>query len=170
MQDWNVVVTLNRDSFRRACEFLGGFGHVQATSYFNVLTLHVPDPGAFPGELERALAERPAMRGQIARAVPVTRTFDFQSPEAFEAGAVAAVEPWLPRFAGSRFHARMHRRGFRGRLASPEEERFLDRHIIGRLQQQGSDAQVSFDDPDLVLAVETVDQRAGLSLWTREDL
>lgn len=170
MQDWNVVVTLNRDSFRQACEFLGRFGHVQATAYFNVLTLFVPDPGAFPAELEQGLADRPALRAQLARAVPVTQSFSFQSPQEFEAKAVEAVEPWLALFAGRRFHVRMHRRGFRGRMASPEEERFLDHHIIGRLQAQGADAEVSFDDPDLILAVETVDQRAGLSLWSREEL
>jgi tRNA(Ser,Leu) C12 N-acetylase TAN1 len=170
MEDWNVVATANENGFKQACEFLAAFGRVKATSYFNVLTLHVDDAAAFLEELDRRLEGAPEMRQWIARIVPVTQTFGFQSPEDFEAKAAAAIEPWLDRFAGRRFHVRMHRRGFKGRMASPVEERFLDHFIIGRLQQQGHDAEVSFEDPDLILAVETVDQRAGVSLWVREDL
>jgi tRNA(Ser,Leu) C12 N-acetylase TAN1 len=31
-------------------------------------------------------------------------------------------------------------------------------------------ASIDFQDPDAILAVETVGQRGGLSLWTREQL
>jgi tRNA(Ser,Leu) C12 N-acetylase TAN1 len=170
MEDWNVVVTAQEGGFKPACEFLAPFGHVKATSYYNVLTLRVEDVSAFLGELEQRLKENPAARNAMARVMPVTATFSFQSPAEFETKAAAALEPWLHRFAGRRFHVRLHRRGFKGRMESPAEERFLDHFIIRRLQERGADAEVSFDDPDLVLAVETVDQRAGLSLWTRDDL
>jgi tRNA(Ser,Leu) C12 N-acetylase TAN1 len=121
-------------------------------------------------QVERELAQQAAMQDLVARIMPVTHSFVFQSPDEFEEKAAAIVEPWLEELAGATFHVRMHRRGFQGRLASPVEERFLDHYIIGRLQQMGSDATVSFDDPDFIIAVETVGQRAGLSLWTREDL
>jgi tRNA(Ser,Leu) C12 N-acetylase TAN1 len=170
MEDWNVVVTANEGGFRQACELLQPFGRVTATSYFNVLTLRVDDADAFLDELERRLADAPDARASLARVMPVNRIFSFQSPQEFEAKAAAAIEPWLDRFAGRRFHVRLHRRGFKGRMTSPAEERFLDRYIIGRLRERGADAEVSFDDPDLILAVETVDQRAGLALWTRDDL
>lgn len=170
MEDWNVVVTANENGFKQVCDLLAPFGRVTATSYFNVITLRVDDAVAFLDELERRLADAPETRACIARVMPVTYTFGFQSPEEFEAKAVAAIEPWLDRFAGRRFHVRLHRRGFKGRMTSPVEERFLDHYIIGRLQERGADAEVSFDNPDLILAVETVDQRAGLSLWERDDL
>lgn len=170
MEDWNVVVTANEGGFKQACELLAPFGRVKATSYFNVLTLRVDDTGTFLDELERRLAAAAEAGDCIARIMPVTQNFAFQSPEEFEAKAVAAIEPWLARFAGCRFHVRLHRRGFKGRMTSPVEERFLDHHIIGRLQAEGRDAEVDFDDPDLILAVETVDQRAGLALWTRDEL
>lgn len=170
MEDWNVVVTAQEHGFKPACAFLEAFGPVKATAYFNVLTVRVDDPANFLGEVDRSLAADPSLRAQIARIMPVTRTFTFQSPEEFEAKASAAIEPWLDRFAGRTFYVRMHRRGFKERMTSPVEERFLDHTIIGRLQERGSDAEVSFDDPDLVLAVETVDHRAGVSLWTREEL
>jgi len=166
MEDWNVVVTARENGFKQACELLGSLGSIHATTYFNVMTMRVADAAAFLEQAERI----PELGACVARVMPVTRAFTFQSPQEFEAKAVAAVEPWLDRFAGCRFHVRLHRRGFKDKMVSPVEERFLDHHIVGRLRQRGSDAEVGFDDPDLILAVETVGQRAGLSLWTREDL
>ena len=37
----------------------------------------------------------------------------------------------------------------------------------GRLNIPG---QIGFEDPDAVIDIETVGNRAGISLWTREDL
>jgi hypothetical protein len=51
-----------------------------------------------------------------------------------------------------------------------EEERFLDDFILAALEQAGSPGHITFEDPDAVIVVETVGQRAGLSLWTREEL
>jgi hypothetical protein len=34
----------------------------------------------------------------------------------------------------------------------------------------GNPGRITFADPDAILALETVDCRAGLSLWSREDL
>ena len=77
---------------------------------------------------------------------------------------------WLPKLAGKRFYVRLHRRGFKGILSSPQEERFLDDAILEGLQQAGTHGQIGFDDPDVVIDIETVDNRAGVSLWTREDI
>lgn len=77
---------------------------------------------------------------------------------------------WTSELAGKRFHVRLHRRGFKGRLSSPEEERQLDVALLQALEQAGSPGKVAFDDPDTIVAIETVGNRAGLSLWTREDL
>jgi hypothetical protein len=64
----------------------------------------------------------------------------------------------------------MHRRGFKGRLSSLEEERMLDEFLL-KLTKEGSNlGHVTFEGPDVIIAVETVAHRAGLSLWTREDL
>ena len=50
------------------------------------------------------------------------------------------------------------------------EERFLDGFLLDKLEQVGSPASISFDNPDAILAIETIGQRAGLSLWTRQQL
>jgi tRNA(Ser,Leu) C12 N-acetylase TAN1 len=84
------------------------------------------------------------------------------------------VTHWLDKLAGKHFYVRMHRRGFKGRLSSIEEERFLDDFILdslNNLAQQGkAQAKINFEDPDSVIAVETIGQEAGLSIWSREQL
>jgi tRNA(Ser,Leu) C12 N-acetylase TAN1 len=36
------------------------------------------------------------------------------------------------------------------------------------MQSEGSTGRIDFEDPDVIIVVETVGQIAGLSLWTRE--
>jgi tRNA(Ser,Leu) C12 N-acetylase TAN1 len=64
----------------------------------------------------------------------------------------------------------MRRRGFKGRMSSLEEERFLDEFLLDALKKTGSPGQIAFDNPDYVIAVETIGTGAGLSLWSREEL
>ena len=100
----------------------------------------------------------------------ITCTFSFQSPEEFEPKAKEAVLYCLPSLAGKSFHVRMHRRGFKGRISSPEEERFLDRILIEELAKIGNPGRITFEQPDAILVVETLGQQAGLSGWNRQDL
>ena len=76
----------------------------------------------------------------------------------------------MPQLAGKSFHVRMHRRGFKEALPSQQEERMLDDVLLEALERTGQPGRIEFEDPDLILDVETVDQRAGMSLWTREQL
>lgn len=169
MHDWNVVVTVQQDQFAAAWHLLDELGDVSKSDYFNVLVMRVCDTGLFMNELAGRLAADPDIAGVLARVLPVTVCFDFQDAVQFEERARLAVDPWAAGLAGKRFHVRMHRRGFRGRLSSQEEERFLDHYLLDRLEAQGASARMDFDDPDVIIALETVGQRAGLSLWSRED-
>ncbi len=170
MDDWNVVVTVREHGYQRMCEWLGQFGRVGRTSFRSVLALKVEDVPAFLERLATALEAKPELRERLGHVMPATATFVFQTPEEFEAQAREAVREWVPALAGKRFHVRMHRRGFKGRLVSPEEERFLDRFLLERLESAGQPGEITFDDPDAILAVETIGQRAGVSVWRREDL
>jgi tRNA(Ser,Leu) C12 N-acetylase TAN1 len=62
------------------------------------------------------------------------------------------------------------RRGFKGKIYSQEEGRFLDMCLLDALEKAGTSGRVAFDDPDHIIAVETVGSWAGISLWRREDL
>ena len=63
----------------------------------------------------------------------------------------------------------MHRHGFKGRLSSHEEEKSLTEFLLERLRESGQPDRIIFHDSDFVLVVVTVGQRAGASLWSRDD-
>ena len=105
----------------------------------------------------------------LARLIPVTRTFIFNSPEEFEDRARSAVLGWAQQLPGKSFFVRIHRRGFKGRLASTDEERALDTLLLEELEKTGNPGKVAFEDPDAVIAIETVGHWAGLSLFTRQE-
>ncbi len=170
MQDWNVVVTIKERGFARACKFLEKFGPVSRTEFFNVLVMKAENPHRMMETLQKEISEDPEILSFLARFVPVTQSFNFQTPEEFESKAQDIVMLWLPELAGKGFHIRMHRRGFKGRLSSSEEERFLDNILLEALKSKGTPGHITFENPDVIVAVETLGQRAGLSLWKREDL
>ena len=170
MQDWNVVVTVHEHGFAKACKLLETFGPIAKTGFFNVLVMKVADTEAFLDALQTEFDTDSALALILARVMPVSIVFFFQSPEEFEDQARKAAARLVPELAGRKFHVRMHRRGFKGHLGTQEEELFLDRFIVQRLADNGLSAEIDFDDPDVIIALETIGQRAGLSLWTRADI
>jgi tRNA(Ser,Leu) C12 N-acetylase TAN1 len=166
--DWNVVVTTYEGEYTEAIRLLAPFGDVSSTDYWNVLVMAVADIPAFIDQLEDTLRDDASIANSVSRIVPLTRRFRFQSPDEFEAEACRVLDEWLPKIRGKSFHVRMHRRGFKGRLSSQHEEQFLDHHLMQSAGSAG--ARIDFEDPDVIVAVETVGQDAGLSIWTREQL
>jgi hypothetical protein len=170
MRDWNVVMSTREDGYTRARQLLQRFGPVYRTQYYNVLVMKVDDISRFLGELRARVAGDPSILAAVARVAPATRCFDFQTHDDFEAKAREAALAWVPELAHRAFHVRLHRRGLKDELPRPEEERFLDDALLGALERAGTPGRIRFEDPDAILAVETVGHRAGLALWTREDL
>ncbi len=130
----------------------------------------VADPDRFLQEFGAAVAETPGILNFIAHVFAAQRTFDFATVEEFEAKARDAALAWAPLLAGKRFHVRLHRRGLKGVLSTPNEERFLDEALLQALSAAGTPGHIGFDEADFVIHIETVDHRAGLSLWSREDM
>jgi len=170
MQDWNVVATTYADGFRLADAVLSEFGAVARTNYYNVLVMRVADARAFLDAFAARYAAEPEIGNAVSRVVPADHAFDFADADEFEDKAREAAYGWFARLAGKAFHVRMHRRGFKGRLSSQKEEQFLDAILIGTLDSMGESARVAFDRADLVIDIETVDTRAGISLWTRAEV
>jgi tRNA(Ser,Leu) C12 N-acetylase TAN1 len=170
MKDWNVVASVQPEGYNRARRILQRWGPVERTDYFNVLVARAEDLEALlEGLLD--LAERePRTLGILGRVVPARRTFDFHSAEEFEELSRQACLHWAGALAGKSFHVRMHRRGFKGRMSSQTEEQLLDGVLLGAIEAAEAPGRITFDDPDAILAIETVGGRAGLSLWTREEL
>lgn len=170
MQDWNVVATVREEHYDQALEFLGQFGPAAKTGFYNVVVLRVADYRRFLDDFAKKINESETTKDLVHRLSPVVATFTFHTPEEFEEKARTSAAAWIPSIAGRSFHIRMHRRGFKGKLSSMQEEQFLDNYLLEALKQYGQPGKISFDNPDAILAIETVGTQAGLSLWTREEL
>ena len=168
--DWNVIVTLPEATFPEARKFLRRWGEVHRTGYFHVLTLTVEDIESFLPEVAKVIEEKPGTFNILSHIIPAQRTFTFATAEEFEAKARDIAILWAPMLAGKSFHVRLHRRGLKGTLSTPKEERFLDETLLDALETLGAPGRITFTDPDAILQIETIDGRAGASLWQRVDL
>jgi len=170
MQDWNVVISVYQDGFRRALRGLRDLGPIARSAYHNVLVMKADDPVAALATIEQRTLANTALYDALSRVAPATRCFDFQSSDEFMQNAKSLVLQWAPDLAGRSFHVRLHRRGGRHEPHAQDVERALDDAVLEATQQAGQPGRVSFTDPDAVIAIDTVDGRAGLALWKREDL
>jgi tRNA(Ser,Leu) C12 N-acetylase TAN1 len=87
----------------------------------------------------------------------------------FRAKARQVVLGLATRLGDKTFHVRIHRRGWKGVLRSTDGERSLAEAVIASTQQEGAPAHVSFEDPDAVILIDIVGNRAGVALWSRAD-
>jgi tRNA(Ser,Leu) C12 N-acetylase TAN1 len=170
MKDWNVIVSIYQDGFRRVLRALEKLGPVAPSPYHNVLVMKVDNPVALLTAVEQRTEESPALYDAISRVAPAQRAFEFHSADEFLDQARDILREWAPQLAGRSFHVRFHRRGARHDLGTADTERSLDDAILDGLRERGTPATISFTDPDAVIAIDTIDERAGLALWTREDL
>lgn len=170
MPEWNAVINIHDRGLKDAFDKLGSFGVLAKTSFLNVLLLKTDDIDNLLQKLREGMEEDPASWSFLSRLIPVTSTFTFQSPEEFEKRAKEVVLKWAPELAGRSFYVRMRRRGFKGKLSSQDEERFLDNCLLDALEKAGRPGHITFHDPDALIVLETVGSWAGLSFWTREDL
>lgn len=170
MRDWNVVATARARKFAQAKALLRRFGDVDRTGYANVLVMYVPDPRELLDSLHDWLAAHSAQSDILGHLAPFSEVFNFSSPAEFEEKSREAALRFAGFLAGKRFHVRMHRRGFKGRLHSVNEEQSLDHTLLEALERAGTPGRISFDDPDAVVALETVDNRGGLACWNRDEL
>ena len=170
MKDWNVVITPYPQEWPPAVRALRGVAQAAPSGHYNVLLAKVDDPVALLESLERRAESEPVLIDAISRIAPALAGFDYETNEDFERGALTALEPWLAQLAGKSFHVRVKRRGAELSATGAEEEARLGRAIQERLAEAGAASRIDFTDPDYVLAIDAVDGRAGLGLWSREDL
>lgn len=171
MHDWNVVVTLAPEGYRDAVRILRNFGEISRTSFRDVLVMRVEQEAhEFQEMLHELLRNDATLANSVSRLIPVTDKFSYSSAEEFRTKIKEVVRPWVDEFAGKTFYVRMHRRGFHGALMSRAEESALGEFLLDCLKEDQSDTHVGFENPDIVIAVETVGEDAGLSRWSRADL
>ncbi len=170
MKDWNLVISVYSDGYNRALRALRALGPVERSSYYNVLVMNARDPMELLAAIERRTEEVPALYDAISRVAPAMRCFDFASEPEFREKAAAVMLEWVPQLAGRSFHVRLHRRGAAHDLRTQDEERFFDELLLEAAKRAGMPGRISFTDSDVVIAIDTVDDRVGIGLWTRHDL
>jgi tRNA(Ser,Leu) C12 N-acetylase TAN1 len=170
MRDWNVIVCVYQEGFRGVLRALRALGPIERSTYYNVLLMKADNPVALLAAIETKTEESPALYDAISRVAPATRSFEFHSAEEFVEKAKHIVGEWSAGLAGRTFHVRLHRRGEKYELGTQDTEHLFNDVVLNATVKAGMPGKVSFTDPDVVIAIDTVDDRAGLALWTREDM
>jgi tRNA(Ser,Leu) C12 N-acetylase TAN1 len=168
--DWNVVISTRGESYRAARAALREFGRVGRTEYFNVLVMKVADIAAFLEDLSSLATINPAMISDFGRIAPAAEAFEFETAAEFEQKLREIACRWIPALAGRSFHCRIHGRGLKPLISTRTAEQDLNRALLDALAAAGTPGSLDFTDPDAVIAVDTVGRRAGVSVWTREQL
>ncbi|MCS7267643.1 MAG: RNA 3'-terminal phosphate cyclase [Geminicoccaceae bacterium] len=164
---WNLVATVHAEGWREALGILGRYGKVHKTPYYNVLVMAVDDPRAVAEDLAARIAAEPGILNFLSRLVPLEDAFELGPLEGAADRLFAALAPMVPRLAGRSFHVRVHKRGPGKALSGHELERRLDERLLAELEARGTPGRIAFDDVDVVLVVEIVDERAGVAAFDR---
>ena len=170
VNDWNVVVTAYPQGRRPALRALRRFGRASGSGHYNVLLATVDDPVALLDTLEGEAQTHAVLVDSISKVAPALACFDYAGDEEFERQSVAAALPWLPRLADKSFHVRVHPRGARLTAKGHEMEARLGAALLAAVAKSGASASIDFDDPDFVLTIDAVQGRAGVGLWTRQEM
>ncbi len=166
--DWNVIVTVRCD-FDRAVGLLRKLGAVERTGLYNVVVMRVPDVRALLEQIAQLPSDQRFFE-TISHVVPVTHKLSFATADGFEHKARDIVLAWAPQLAGKSVHVRMRRRGHKGELHGLELERRIGHALLEELARRGTPGRYALDDPDAVIAIETIRDEAGLALWMHADL
>lgn len=170
MRNWNVVVSVYQEGFQRALKALRRLAPTGHSRYYNVLTMKADDPFALLTAIEKETDQSAALYDAISRVAPAARCFEFNSANDFVEKAKHIIAEWTAGLAGRAFHVRLHRRGEKYDLGTQDAERLFDEAVLDATAKAGLPSRVSFADPDAVVAIDTIDDRAGIALLTREDL
>ncbi len=171
MDDWNVVISVYQDGFRPALRGLRKLGSIERSPYHNVLVMRADNPTAALAAIEHETEKSTALYDSISRVAPAMRTVDFHSVAEFFEKLKPILIEWSSRLSSRAIHVRLHRRGgHRYDLRTPDAERIFDDVLLEATAATGSPCAISFTHPDAIIAIDTIDERAGVGLWTSEDL
>jgi tRNA(Ser,Leu) C12 N-acetylase TAN1 len=167
MRQWNVLATSlegRRSALLAALRRLGAFW---GAGYRNVLVGRVDDREAFLEAVRERLPTDPLLEGSLTKIVPVEQVTQFEAAGLCET-VVSALAPATARLAGKTFYVRLERRGFKGVVHTPTVERAVGQALLEAAAGHGAAGRVSFEDPDVIVAVETTGSAVGVGLLTRE--
>ena len=168
MRDWNVLVTVAPGPGRKArlLRRLRGLGWFEPTEFKNVCLGNVENRTQFLETLRVGGEDEEPWLADLARAIPVEQTFSF-IPDDLTGQVKQAAAPFIGRMRGDTFYVRLERRGLPGQVMSQEVERQVGEHLLELAETAGKRLQVSFANPDYIMAAETVGNECGIALLDR---
>jgi tRNA(Ser,Leu) C12 N-acetylase TAN1 len=167
MEKWNILVTAQRRQERYVLRLLNKYGEFRGSGYRDVILGCVADVPAFLETLESIRREAPQKLRSLGQIVPLERNFQFDVAD-FRDKVKEAVSPYIDQLENSRFFVRVVRRGHKGEISGMEAEKELDRFILESLENRGKRATVSIEEFEKMVLIETVENRAGIGLITKE--
>ncbi len=163
---WNVLATAKDKQQRHLAKRLRRFGDFRWTQFRGVLVGRVEDQQAFFEQLRRCEENEPGFLRPLAKMVPIDRLFTF-TVENLPTVLKSMMADYVDVIDSGTFYVRVERRGHAGAFHSRELEQELDRAVVESSAVRGEAPVVSFDDPDVILAVETVGDECGVGALTR---
>ena len=167
MQEWNILATAFWGRGKDALRLLTPHGEFKGSGFKDVLQGYVEDVHLLLDKLELMRQENPDKITSLSQIIALERTFTFNLPD-FMDKLKETVLPYVEKVEGKKFYVRVKRRGHKGEMSSLEIEKEISSFIFEKLEEAGKPAQVSFSDPDVIIIVETIANRAGVALVTRE--
>ena len=167
MKEWNILATAFWGRGKDALRLLTQHGEFKGSGFKDVLQGHVEDVSLFLEKLESMRQENPDRMSSLSQILPLEQTFNFNLPDFMEK-LKGTVLTYVEEVEGKKFYVRVKRRGHKGEMSSLEIEKEISGLIFETLEQAGKHARVSFNDPDIIIIVETIANRAALSVITRE--
>lgn len=167
MEEWNVLATSLRYMGRKLKRQLSPFGKFRYTEYRDVLVGWVDNRAHFLQGLEEEYEKFPFNLSALSKVIPIDTTFEFTVDD-FLDKAKEAVKHFIEKIDDNAFHIRIERRGHKGELDSHKLEQLIGEHLHTELEKLGRHPTTEFKDPDMVVVIETLTDRAGVALITRE--
>ena len=163
---WNVLATAKNRQQRGLARRLKRFGDFTWSPYPGLLVGRVEDHEAFFAQLIRCEEAEPKFLRPVARIIPIAHTLRFTADNLL-VQLKEVVLTWAPHIDSRTFHVRCERRGHAGEIHGHDLERTLDETLIGYLRAQGYQPRLDFKDPEIVIAIELIDDVCGLGLITK---
>ncbi len=167
MKEWNILATAFWGRGKDALRLLTPHGEFKGSGFKDVLQGYVEDVNLLLEKLELMRQGNPDRMSCLSQILPLDHTFNFSLLD-FTDKLKEAVSSYVEKVEGKKFYVRVKRRGHKGEMSSLEIEKEISSFIFEKLEEAGKQAQVSFSDPDLVIIVETIANRAGVAVVTRE--
>jgi tRNA(Ser,Leu) C12 N-acetylase TAN1 len=167
MREWNVLATSlegRRDALLTGLRSLGEFWRA---GYRNVVVGRVADQRDFLEAVKARLASDMLLQTALTKVVPVELVVAFEPLRLAEV-LLERLTPLADRLSGKKFYVRLERRGLKGVVHTPTVERAVGDALFVAAAARGPAPTVGFTDPDVIVAIETTGQSAGVGFLTRE--